>query len=226
MSSEDLYFRKVEGNIKNNMNGCAYEDERKMLMNAYLDIENSKTNNVITIKLPILKYSKNNYIVLDISEINEEEYKLLEDATDPALGYTDIELFFIDGDPLPNFGPDYKCKIEDNKLTLRYERNINKKNEVIKNDDWTLKYNEEFDKIGKIFLKSSANYLLVYYNEGLKFELLDETPNEDIFMTLYFDKGYNSIALFKKNIKDINGAIRDNIKYIDSYSEDENILNK
>lgn len=189
-------------------------------MNAYLDIENSKTNNVITIKLPILKYSKNNYIVLDISEINEEEYKLLEDATDPALGYTDIELFFIDGDPLPNFGPDYKCKIEDNKLTLRYKRNINKKNEVIKNDDWTLKYNEEFDKIGKIFLKSSANYLLVYYNEGLKFELLDETPNEDIFMTLYFDKSYNSIALFKKDIKDINGAIRDNIEYINSYTED------
>lgn len=195
-------------------------------MNAYLDIENSKTNNVITIKLPILKYSKNNYIVLDISEINEEEYKLLEDATNPALGYTDIELFFIDEDPLPNFGPDYKCKIEDNKLILRYERNINKKNEVIKNDDWTLKYNEEFDKIGEIFLKSSANYLLVYYNEGLKFELLNEAPNEDIFMTLFFDKGYNSIALFKKNIKDINGAIRDNIEYIDSYTEDENILNK
>ena len=195
-------------------------------MNAYLDIENSKTNNVITIKLPILKYSKNNYIVLDISEINEEEYKLLEDATNPALGYTDIELFFIDEDPLPNFGPDYKCKIEDNKLILRYERNINKKNEVIKNDDWTLKYNEEFDKIGEIFLKSSANYLLVYYNEGLKFELLNEAPNEDIFMTLFFDKGYNSIALFKKDIKDINGAIRDNIEYIDSYTEDENILNK
>ena len=195
-------------------------------MNAYLDIENSKTNDVITIKLPILKYSKNDYIVLDIREINEEEHKLLEDATNPALGYTDIELFFIDGDPLPNFGPDYKCKIEDNKLILRYERNINKKNEVIKNDDWTLKYNEEFDKIGEIFLKSSANYLLVYYNEGLKFELLNEAPNEDIFMTLFFDKGYNSIALFKKDIKDINGAIRDNIEYIDSYTEDENILNK
>ena len=172
-------------------------------MNAYLDIENSKTNDVITIKLPILNYSKNDYIVLDIREINEEEYKLLEDATNPALGYTDIELFFIEGDPLPNFGPDYKCKIEDNKLILRYERNINKKNEVIKNDDWTLKYNEEFDKIGEIFLKSSANYLLVYYNEGLKFELLNEAPNEDIFMTLYFDKAYNSIALFKKDIKDI-----------------------
>ncbi len=195
-------------------------------MNAYLDIENSKTNDVITIKLPILKYSKNDYIVLDIREINEEEHKLLEDATNPALGYTDIELFFIDEDPLPNFGPDYKCKIEDNKLILRYERNINKKNEVIKNDDWTLKYNEEFDKIGEIFLKSSANYLLVYYNEGLKFELLNEAPNEDIFMTLFFDKGYNSIALFKKDIKDINGAIRDNIEYIDSYTEDENILNK
>lgn len=191
-------------------------------MNAYLDIENSKTNDVITIKLPILKYSKNDYIVLDIREINEEEYKLLEDATNPALGYTDIELFFIEGDPLPNFGPDYKCKIEDNKLILRYERNINKKNEVIKNDDWTLKYNEEFDKIGEIFLKSSANYLLVYYNEGLKFELLNEAPNEDIFMTLYFDKAYNSIALFKKDIKDINGAIRDNIEYIDSYTEDWN----
>ena len=191
-------------------------------MNAYLDIENSKTNDVITIKLPIIKYSKNDYIVLDIREINEEEYKLLEDATNPALGYTDIELFFIDEDPLPNFGPDYKCKIEDNKLILRYERNINKKNEVIKNDDWTLKYNEEFDKIGEIFLKSSANYLLVYYNEGLKFELLNEAPNEDIFMTLYFDKAYNSIALFKKDIKDINGAIRDNIEYIDSYTEDWN----
>lgn len=189
-------------------------------MNAYLDIENSKTNDVITIKLPILKYSKNDYIVLDIREINEEEYKLLEDATNPALGYTDIELFFIEGDPLPNFGPDYKCKIENNKLILRYERNINKKNEVIKNDDWTLKYNEEFDKIGEIFLKSSANFLLVYYNEGLKFELLNEAPNEDIFMTLFFDKGYNSIALFKKNIKDINKSIRGNIEYIDSYIED------
>lgn len=63
-------------------------------MNAYLDIENSKTNDVITIKLPILNYSKNDYIVLDIREINEEEYKLLEDATNPAPGYTDIELFF------------------------------------------------------------------------------------------------------------------------------------
>ena len=26
MRSEDLYFRKAEGNIKDNMHGCAYED--------------------------------------------------------------------------------------------------------------------------------------------------------------------------------------------------------
>lgn len=90
-------------------------------MKAYLDVENSKTQKVITILLPVLEYKENERIIFDISKVNNKEKELILDAINPELGYTDIEMFFIDSDDVPYFGPDYDYKVSDNKLILDYK---------------------------------------------------------------------------------------------------------
>ena len=81
-------------------------------MIASIDIENSKTKKVNTIYVKVLKNENNKNLIFDISELNEEDLKLLKNAIDDDLPYTDIELFFIDRETTPNFGPDYNYKIE------------------------------------------------------------------------------------------------------------------
>lgn len=195
-------------------------------MKAYLDIENSKTQEVITILLPVLEFEENGHIIFDISKVNDKEKKLILDAINPKLGYTDIEMFFIDDDDVPYFGPDYDYSISDNKLILDYKYDKRKHVLEKKNEDWTFMFEEEFNKILEEFLKQSNDYLLVYYDNGVKYKVLDYNPDKDIFMKLFFEEGYNAVALFKKNINRLSTILRDNITFIDSYVEDESVFAK
>lgn len=195
-------------------------------MKTYLDIENSKTQEVITILLPVLEFKEYKRIIFDISKVNNKEKELILDAINPELGYTDIEMFFIDDDDVPYFGPDYDYSISDNTLIFDYK--YDKKKHVLekKNEDWTFMFEEDFNKILEEFLKQSNDYLLVYYDNGVKYKVLDYNPDKDIFMKLFFEEGYNAVALFKKNINELSTTLRDNITFIDSYVEDENVFAK
>lgn len=195
-------------------------------MKAYLDIENSKTQEVITILLPVLEFEETGHIIFDISKVNDKEKELILDAINPELGYTDIEMFFIDDDDVPYFGPDYDYSISDNKLILDYKYDKRKHVLKKKNDDWTYMFEEEFSKILEEFLKQSNDYLLVYYDNGVKYKVLDYNPDKDIFMKLFFEEEYNAVALFKKNINRLSTILRDNITFIDSYVEDESVFAK
>lgn len=95
-------------------------------MKAYVDVENSHTREVKTIELSVLEFIDNKIIKFDISSINDEENKMLVDAISelPELGFTDIEMFFIGDDNVPNFGPDYDFYIKDNTLVGIYNRDI------------------------------------------------------------------------------------------------------
>lgn len=195
-------------------------------MKVYIDIENSKTQEVITILLPVLEFEKNGHIIFDISKVNDKEKELILDAINPELGYTDIEMFFIDDDDVPYFGPDYDYSISDNKLILDYKYDKRKHVLEKKNEDWTFMFEEDFNKILEEFLKQSNDYLLVYYDNGVKYKVLDYNPDKDIFMKLFFEEGYNAVALFKKNINGLSTMLRDNITFIDSYVEDESVFAK
>lgn len=195
-------------------------------MKAYLDVENSKTQKVITILLPVLEFKENERIIFDISKVNNKEKELILDAINPELGYTDIEMFFIDDDDVPYFGPDYDYKVSDNTLILNYKYNKRKHVLEKKNEDWTFMFEEDFNKILEEFLKQSNDYLLVYYDNGVKYKVLDYNPDKDIFMKLFFEEGYNAVALFKKNINEFSTTLRDNITFIDSYVEDESVFAK
>lgn len=95
--------------------------DKKMM--AEIDIENSQTQKVITIKVPIITFDDLDDNIFDISSITEEEKKLLIDAINPKLEHTDIELFYVDYESdIPNFGPDYSFRIENDKLYAINER--------------------------------------------------------------------------------------------------------
>lgn len=95
-------------------------------MKAYINVENSHTREVKTIELPIIEFIENKIIKFDINSISEEEKKMLVDAISelPELGFTDIEMFFVDEENEPNFGPDYDFYIKDNALVGIYNRYI------------------------------------------------------------------------------------------------------
>ncbi len=195
-------------------------------MKANLDIENSKTQEVITILLPVLEFEENGHIIFDISKVNDKEKELILDAINPEFGYTDIEMFFIDDDDVPYFGPDYDYSISDNKLILDCKYDKRKHLLEKKNEDWTFMFEEDINKILEEFLKQSNDYLLVFYDNGVKYKVLDYNPDKDIFMKLFFEEGYNAVALFKKNINGLSTILRDNIIFIDSYVEDESVFAK
>lgn len=185
---------------------------------AYIDIENSKTQKVETICVNVIKCEEDE-IIFDITNINSHELKILKNAINEKLTYTDIEMFFIDKSNIPNFGPDYEYEIIDNKLILKYIYKKKKEYMEEKNEDWTLKYEEEFSKIAYDFLISKYNYLLIYNSNGLKYKYYKNKPKDSIFMDLFFDKNYKMISLFKKK-KEINFSnLRDSLEYINSYCE-------
>ncbi len=189
-------------------------------MIGHIDIENSKTKKIITLDLPVIKLERKSEVIFDISNITQEEKDILllaiNDSTE--FNYTDIEMFFIDDEEIPNYGPDYNYRIEDNKLVLNYSReNIQTLEE--KNEDWTYNYENEFILLAKCFLNNKrVNYMIVYYDNGLKAKYIECEPGKNIFMKMFFEDGYKAIALFKKNDKIANN-IRENLIYINSYSE-------
>ena len=94
-------------------------------MQAWIDIENSKTKKVITLNVPVIQISDNEDISFDISGITREERELLIPAIDPSkeLEYTDIEMFFLETKPgVPHFGPDYEFTIQGDVLSGIYTR--------------------------------------------------------------------------------------------------------
>lgn len=103
-------------------------------MNAYIDIENSKTKKVEQITVPLLEYNYEGIVKFDISSLSEYEMSILKDAIDEKLKYTDIEMFFTDIDKYPNFGPDYEFFISGNILRGTYTRNIWLEKEKIINE--------------------------------------------------------------------------------------------
>lgn len=193
-------------------------------MKCYIDIENSKTQKVETLCVNIIKYEEDKEAIFDISTLNSHELEILKDAINDDLTYTDIEMFFIGESNITNFGPDYKCNIVENTLVLDYIPKKRKMKVEEKNEDWTLQYENEFEKLAFEFMKSDSQYLLVYReNENLKSEFIKSKPKKSIFMDLFFDKNYNMIALFKKKSNVNSTNLRDHLEYIDSYCEDENL---
>lgn len=188
-------------------------------MNITIDIENSKTKEVITKKLPLIHFDKD-LIKVDISLLSHEDKSVLLDAINEYKRHTDIELFYIDNDNVPYFGTDYEYKIINNTLIMEYNKKITKvKSETI-NDDWTTLYNNEFENIVIDFLKTEYKYLIIYYrNNKLNSTYLIDKPNDNIFMDMFFNKGYTGVALFKKKNTIKDGLTRENLEYINSYYE-------
>ena len=88
-----------------------------------LNIENANTNSVESINVKEIYFDRKNESCFDISTLTNKELDKLVLAIDTTseTEYTDIELFFTEHDPYPNFGSDYKYNIIDNKL---YCKNI------------------------------------------------------------------------------------------------------
>ena len=189
-------------------------------MKAYIDIENSKTQNVDTISVDVIKYKYDSEVIFDISNLDKRELSLLYDAIDESKPYTDIEMFFIDDSNIPNFGPDYNYDVKDNKLILKYIPKKRKEHVEEKNYDWTLNYEEEFNKIAYKFLNTKYNYLLIYNDDGLKYEYLKDKPKDSIYMDLFYDNNFNMIALFKKKDKTNINDLRGSLEYINSYCDE------
>lgn len=95
-------------------------------MKACINIENSHTREVKIIELPIIEFIEDKIIKFDINSLSKEEKEMLVDAISelPELGFTDIEMFFVDEEQEPNFGPDYDFYIKDNTLVGIYNREI------------------------------------------------------------------------------------------------------
>ena len=111
---------KWNGNIRGIVSNYK---EVKVPKNVTIDVENSKTKEVISYKLPIIKYDGKETFTLDISNLNEEDKKIVELAIDmrEEFKYTDIELLFLEGSKYVRFGPDYNFSIEDNTLICEYD---------------------------------------------------------------------------------------------------------
>lgn len=97
--------------------------KNKYIGKVKIDIENAKTKKVDCIILPILEYVADDNFVFDITNLNENELKKLEDAIDSSLSYTDIEFFYVSmEDGMFNYGTDFEYVIEDGKLKGKYIR--------------------------------------------------------------------------------------------------------
>lgn len=93
-------------------------------MKAYIDVENARTQDVVTYECPVLEFDETTTIKFDISSLTDSEVKTfaLAISDEPDLKYTDIEVFFIDDDKVPYFGPDYDFNIIGSILIGKYNR--------------------------------------------------------------------------------------------------------
>ena len=98
-------------------------------MIAKLDIENAKTQEVKTLVLQVTELIEDAIIKFDVSNLTEKEMEMLKLAIseNKNTNYTDVELFYIDDDEIPYFGPDYNFYIKDDSLVGIYNRNIYKR---------------------------------------------------------------------------------------------------
>ncbi len=87
-------------------------------MKAYFEIENFKTNKVITIMMPVIVFSESKIIKTDISHLSKSKKELLMNAIskEKEFNYIDIEAFYIDEVTSPNFGDNYSFFINDGEL--------------------------------------------------------------------------------------------------------------
>lgn len=88
--------------------------------NIEIVISNSDENDTQSLfgKLIDLNYRVNadDYIIIDISSLNNLEILILKDAINPEIEHLEIEMFFTDAVTYPIFGNDFKYNIEGNKL--------------------------------------------------------------------------------------------------------------
>lgn len=181
-------------------------------MKSDIDIENARSKEVTTISLNVIKLDDRE-IIMDLSNINGKDLNILKDAISDEVTYIDIELFFIESD-IPYYGTDYCYEIVNNKLILKLKdkKKYEPKEDV--NEDWVLdNYLNEYLKLKEEFIKSKYNYMIIYYDEGIKYMYLNEEPSKNIFIDLFYDKGYKAISLYKKSDD------KSNLIYINSYSE-------
>ena len=89
-------------------------------MVAYIDVENTNLRSVQTIEVDIKSFDdETDNIILDLSKLNDEDYKTIEDAINPEIDYLDIELFMIENENIPYFGPDYEFFLSKQKKELK-----------------------------------------------------------------------------------------------------------
>lgn len=95
-------------------------------MIGHIDIENAHTKKVITLDLPILEHIENRIIKFDLKDLSKDtlDLLLLAISEKKELNYTDIELFYLDEDDIPYFGPDYNFYIKDETLIGYYNREL------------------------------------------------------------------------------------------------------
>ena len=99
-------------------------------MIASIDVEDAHTGKVLTLKLPIIEHIENKLIKFDIRSLSKENLELLDLAISEKkdFEYTDIEMIFIDDDPIPYFGTDYNFFIKDNQMFGYYNRELHPRN--------------------------------------------------------------------------------------------------
>ncbi len=181
-------------------------------MKSDINIENARSKEVITIELNVIKLDDRE-IIMDLSNINGKDLNILKDAISDEVTYVDIELFFIESD-IPYYGTDYSYEIVNNKLVLKHKDKKKYESKEDINKDWVLdNHLNEYLKLKEEFIKSEYNYMIIYYDDGIKSMYLNEEPSKNIFMDLFFDKGYKAISLYKKS------EDKSNLIYINSYSE-------
>lgn len=88
--------------------------------NIEIVISNSDENDTQSIfaKLIDLNYRAKygDYIIIDISKLNNLEILILKDTINPEIEHLEIEMFFTDEVTYPIFGNDFKYNIDENKL--------------------------------------------------------------------------------------------------------------
>lgn len=95
---------------------------------------------------------------------------------------------------------------------------------MIKEEDWTKRYEELFYGAAKRFLQSDKRILIVGMDEfyDMKELFLMEEPDENFFVDAYENDKYQAVAIFKRNnnIIDLKNP-RKCLEYIDAFNEME-----
>ena len=72
--------------------------KKVLIMMAWIDVENAHTNDVITYKVPLIKFEDYKEVIFDISNLTNDDFDVLRIAIDTSkdTSYTDIELFYTE----------------------------------------------------------------------------------------------------------------------------------